>query len=109
MGWFVCPSSAPLLAVALSFGVVNSAYFSFAVDLVSGEGNPSATLGPVLYAVMGVTGFAGLFTGGAVARFGLRRVLAATLLSWVSRSGSWAWPRGGGRPRGRRPSSSGRA
>ena len=81
LGWFVCPSSAPLFAVALSFGVVNSAYFSFAVDLISDEGSPSAALGPVLYAVMGAAGFAGLFTGDAVARFGLRRVLAATLLS----------------------------
>lgn len=81
LSWLVCPSSAPLFVVALSFGVVNSAYFSFAVDLVSGGRSPSATLGPVFYAVMGIAGFAGLFTGDAVASFGLRRVLATTLLS----------------------------
>ncbi len=80
LGWLWSAASAPLFAVALSFGVVNAVYWSFAVDLVSGA-DSSPTTGPVFYAVLGVAGFVGLFTGDLSARFGLRRVLRATLAS----------------------------
>lgn len=78
--WLACAGSAPLFVVALSFGVVNAIYWSFAVDLRTRSGEfyeLSRAAGPVFYAVLGVVGFAGLFTGDAVARFGLRRVLVA--------------------------------
>ncbi len=78
--WLVRAGSAPLFVVALSFGVVNAIYLSFAVDLLTRSGEfyeLSRAAGPVFYAVLGVVGFAGLFTGDAVARFGLRRVLVA--------------------------------
>ena len=79
--WLVRAGSAPLFVVALSFGVVNAIYWSFAVDLLSRSGEfyglSHQVAGPVFYAVLGVVGFAGLFTGDAVARFGLRRVLVA--------------------------------
>ncbi len=78
--WLVRAGSAPLFIVALSFGVVNAIYWSFAVDLLTRSGEfyeLSRAAGPVFYAVLGVVGFAGLFTGDAVARFGLRRVLVA--------------------------------
>ena len=75
--WFLRYGSAPLFIVALSFGVVNAVYWSFAVDLLSRSGGSFLTSGPMLYAVLGVAGFVGLFTGDAVARFGLRRVLVA--------------------------------
>ena len=81
LGWFWSSASAPLFAVALSFGAVNAVYWSFAVDLVSGVGGFSPATGPALYAVLGVAGFAGLFAGDLSARFGLRRVLRATLAS----------------------------
>jgi predicted MFS family arabinose efflux permease len=81
LGWFWCAASAPLFGVALSFGVVNSVYWSFAVDLVSGAAGSAPATGPLLYVALGVFGFAGLATGDAVARFGLRRTLAATLVS----------------------------
>jgi predicted MFS family arabinose efflux permease len=86
-GWFAREGSAPLFVVALSFGVVNAAYWSFAVDLLSRSGGsygpygPSWAVGPVLYAVLGIAGFTGLFTGDAVARFGLRWVLLAIQVS----------------------------
>ena len=78
--WFWCRASAPLFAVAFSFGVVNAVYWSFAVDVVSRAAGPSPITGPLLYAILGISGFAGLFTGEAVSRFGLRRTLAATLV-----------------------------
>jgi predicted MFS family arabinose efflux permease len=81
LGWFWCAASAPLFGVALSFGVVNAVYWSFAVDLVSGAVGSTPATGPLLYVALGVFGFSGLATGDAVARFGLRRTLAATLVA----------------------------
>ena len=105
LGWFWCAASAPLLGVAPSFGVVNAVYWSFAVDLVFDlvfdvVGSTPAT-GPLLYVTLGVFGFSGLATGDAVAGFGLRRTLAATLVTLgatgllgVAPRGSWPpWPR----------------
>jgi len=67
--------------VALSFGVVNAVYWSFAVDLVSGAAGSGPGTGPLLYVALGIFGFSGLATGDAVARFGLRLTLAATLVA----------------------------
>jgi predicted MFS family arabinose efflux permease len=86
-GWFWCAASAPLFGVALCFGVVNAVYWSFAVGLVSGVTGSSPATGPLLYVALGVFGFAGLVTGEAVARFGLRRTLAATLGSLAAAAG----------------------
>lgn len=85
--WFWCAASAPLFGVALSFGVVNAVYWSFAVDLVSGAAGAAPSTGPLLYIALGVFGFSGLATGDAVARFGLRRTLAATLVALGVASG----------------------
>ena len=74
IGSFWCVASAPLFVVALSLGVVNSVYWSFGVDLISRAGSYSPAMGPVLYAVLGIAGFAGFLTVDAVARFGLRPV-----------------------------------
>ena len=81
VGWFWSTASAPLFAVALSFGGVNAVYWSFAADRISGAIGSSPATGPLLYAVLGCAGFVGLFAGDLSARFGLRRVLAATLSS----------------------------
>ena len=81
LGWFWCAASAPLFGVALSFGVVNAVYWSFAVDLVSGATGSGPVTGPLLYVALGIFGFSGLATGDAVARFGLRLTLAATLVA----------------------------
>ena len=56
-------------------------YWSFAVDLVSGAVGSTPATEPLLYVALGVFGFSGLATGAAVARFGLRRTLAATLVA----------------------------
>ena len=71
--------SAPLFVVAASFGVVSAFYFSFAVDLIVSTGISRTLGGPVLYVLIGAAGISGLFTGYAVARFGAKRVLLATL------------------------------
>ena len=83
--WFFQRRAAPLFGVAASFGVVSSVYWSFAVDHVSRNGESSlpldAPLGALLFIVLGLGGVAGFFTGDAVNRFGLNRVLKTTLLS----------------------------
>ena len=76
---FVRRESAPLFAVAASFGVMSAFYFSFAVDLIVSAGIDRTFGGPVLYALIGAGGLTGLLTGDAIARFGARRVLVATL------------------------------
>lgn len=80
LGWLWREGAAPLFAGALSFGVVNAFYWSFAVDLVFRSGG-SPLAGPLLFVVIGAAGFAGFFTGEAIARFGLRRLLAAILFA----------------------------
>lgn len=92
-GWLFRRDTLPLLVVALAFGLTTSVYFSFAVDLVVSSGGISRTLGgPVLYTVMGIAGFVGLFTGDDIAKLDISRVLvfglsalsgAALLLSIV--------------------------
>lgn len=77
-GWFVCRESAPLFAVALSFGAISAFYWAFAVDLIA-RSAASVEAGPTFYVVVGLAGFVGVFTGDALARFGLRPMLAAIL------------------------------
>ena len=60
--------------------MVNAFYWSFNADIVSSAGLPLPNAGPILYTVLGVAGFAGLFTGDLVDRFGLDVTLRLTLL-----------------------------
>jgi predicted MFS family arabinose efflux permease len=94
-GWFVRRESVPLFAVALSFGAVSAFYWAFAVDLIARNAE-SAGAGPVFYVVVGAAGFVGVFTGDALARFGLRRPLVAILATTAAAAlllgiapGSW--------------------
>jgi predicted MFS family arabinose efflux permease len=80
-GWLLRPGSVVLFGVALSFGVVSGFYWSFAVDFISRSGALPSEAGPVFYIALGITGFLGLLTGDAVARFGLRFTLAACFIS----------------------------
>ena len=79
--WFVCAESTSLYVAAFSFGAVSAVYWAFAVDLIANAGDLPAAAGPLLYVAIGVAGFAGLFTGDAAVRFGLRRVLVTILAS----------------------------
>lgn len=74
-GWLLRARTAPLFAVALSFGAIVSVYFSFAVELVSGSEVLPGAAGPLLWILVGIAGVSGFFTGDTVARFGLRHVL----------------------------------
>ncbi len=85
LGWFSRPGSAPLFAVAFSFGAVSSVYWAFAIDHVSRASGAEAAplglpLGPLFFVVVGLGGTAGLSAGDAMGAFGLRRVLAGVML-----------------------------
>jgi predicted MFS family arabinose efflux permease len=80
VGWVFRAGSSSLFIVASSFGVVNAFYWSFNADIASSSGLPLPNAGPVLYAVLGVAGFAGLLTGDLVDRFGLDSTLRFTIL-----------------------------
>ena len=80
VGWLFGGGSGALFVVALSFGVVNAFYWSFNADIVSSAGLPLPNAGPILYAVLGAAGFAGLLTGDLIERVGLDRTLRITLL-----------------------------
>jgi len=79
-GWLLRGGSAALFVVAASFGVVNAFYWSFNADVVSAARPALPFAGPVLYAVLGAAGFAGLLTGDLIDRLGLGRTLRLTLL-----------------------------
>ncbi len=79
-GWLFTSGSGPLFVVASSFGVVNAFYWSFSADLVSSAGITLPNAGPILYAVLGAAGFAGLLTGDLIDRLGLGVTLRITLL-----------------------------
>lgn len=79
----------PLLAIALSFGLTNGFYLSFAVDHVSQAGGlpgiATALSGPVLYIALGAGGLVGFLTADVKARVGLtglvRGIFVCSLLS----------------------------
>lgn len=75
----------PLAAVALSFGVTNAIYLSFAVDRIASAGGlqifvPDAS-GPILFMVFGAGGVIGLLTGDIEKRLGIATLLRAIFLA----------------------------
>lgn len=91
-GWLASMISSPgwpLLGIALSFGLTNGFYLSFAVDHLSEAGGlpgiATSLSGPVLYMALGAGGVAGVLTADIKARIGLtalvRGIFACSLLS----------------------------
>lgn len=79
IGWFLGWRSAPLLGQAFCYGLVAAFYYTYAVELVRRSGF-SEEWGPILWALVGVSGVTGILSGDAVSLFGLRRCLVACLL-----------------------------
>jgi predicted MFS family arabinose efflux permease len=94
--WFVCPRSGPLLAGALLIGLGSSVYWTFAVDLVAGDGGMSASSARLVLALVGAASLIGSFSGDLVEGIGARSTsvggaiaLSASLLLLASAPGSW--------------------
>ena len=82
--WFVCPRSGPLLAGALLIGLGSSVYWTFAVDLVAGEGGASPSAARLVLALVGAASLVGAFSGDLVERLGARATIVAGSLALSS-------------------------
>lgn len=72
---FARAAAVPLYATALSYGLVGAVYWAFAVEAVSEHaGADSGVVAPLFWTLMGLAGTAGVLTGHAISRYGLRRV-----------------------------------
>jgi predicted MFS family arabinose efflux permease len=69
--WFFCPKSRPLLISALLIGTGSAVWWVFSVDALRAAGL-DPTPARIAYAVCGVAGVLGSFSGAAFARVGLR-------------------------------------
>lgn len=95
VGWFLDRESAPLLGQAFCYGLIAAFYYTYAVDLVRQPGFSDAW-GPVLWSMVGVSGIAGVFSGDAALRFGIRRCLVACLLVLGTSIGALSFSAGSG-------------
>ena len=68
----------PLCAISALCGAAGAVFFTFAVDMVRGEGL-SPQWGALLWLFVGVGGVSGVATGAAVGRFGLGNSLRAAI------------------------------
>jgi predicted MFS family arabinose efflux permease len=76
--WFLRRSAVPLYLTGLSYGLVGSVYWTFAMDAITAAGTISAGHEAVFWTLMGLAGIAGLGTGALLARLelgGAHRVL----------------------------------
>ncbi|MWA09043.1 YbfB/YjiJ family MFS transporter [Streptomyces sp. BA2] len=72
---FARAAAIPLYATALSYGLVGAVYWAFAVEAVSEHAEAgSDVVAPLFWTLMGLSGTAGVLTGHAISRYGLRRV-----------------------------------
>jgi predicted MFS family arabinose efflux permease len=69
--WFFCPKSRPLLISAVLIGTGSAVWWVFSVDALRSAGL-DPTPARIVYAVCGVAGVLGSFSGAAFARVGLR-------------------------------------
>lgn len=68
----------PMCAVSALYGAAGAVFFTFAVDMVRGEGL-GARWGALLWLLVGVGGISGVATGAVVARFGLSTAMRAAV------------------------------
>ncbi|MGP3988757.1 MFS transporter [Streptomyces sp. 3N207] len=73
---FARRAAVPLFATALLYGLVGAVYWAFAVEAVTSAVGAHSPLSPLFWTVMGLAGTAGVLTGHAIVRHGLRRVQA---------------------------------
>ena len=73
--WFLRLAALPLWLTAALYGLLGAVYWAFAVEAVSGAGEgPGSVVVPVFWTMMGLAGTAGVLTGHAIGRYGLRLV-----------------------------------
>jgi predicted MFS family arabinose efflux permease len=78
--WFIRPSSGPLLALALTVGLVVAVYWTYAVDLITSNAVAAPWLGQLFWFVSGGAGVLGVGIAGLIDRYGLRLVVPVNLV-----------------------------
>lgn len=76
--WFLRSSAVPLYVTSLSYGLVGSVYWTFAMDAITAAGTIGGGREPVFWTLIGLAGIGGLGTGALMARLdlaGTHRVL----------------------------------
>jgi predicted MFS family arabinose efflux permease len=76
--WFARRSAVPLYVTSLSYGLVGSVYWTFAIDAITAAGTIGGGREPVFWTLIGLAGIGGLGTGALLARLelsGTHRVL----------------------------------
>jgi predicted MFS family arabinose efflux permease len=89
--WFVRRPAVPLYLTSLSYGLVGSVYWTFAIDAITSAGTISGGREPVFWTLIGVAGIGGLGTGALMARLeliGTHRVLFVALAVAVGLMGA---------------------
>lgn len=96
LNWFLCPRSGPLLAGAFLIGLGSSVYWTFAVDLVAGDGGATTSDARLVLGLVGAASLVGAVSGDLVERLGARPTmvvgslaLSSSLLLIASAPGSW--------------------
>lgn len=75
LGWLGRLEALPLYTTAFSYGLVGAVYWAFAAETLSDHvGTSSAATRPLFWTLIGLAGTAGILTGHAITRCGLRRV-----------------------------------
>jgi predicted MFS family arabinose efflux permease len=69
--WFLRRSAVPLYLTSLSYGLVGSVYWTFAMDAITAAGTIDGGREPVFWTLLGLAGIAGLGAGALMARFEL--------------------------------------
>lgn len=71
---FTTRRALPLFWTAVLYGLVGAVYWAFAVEAVSDAAGEHSVTVPLFWTVMGLSGTAGVLTGHALTRYGLRAV-----------------------------------
>lgn len=73
--WFIRARAVPLYLTAGSYGLVGAVYWTFATETIA-RGTAGGATEPLFWTLMGLSGTAGVLTGHAITRLGLRAVHA---------------------------------
>lgn len=82
--WFFQADARPLFIVAFILGLATSVYWTFAVDLIVSSESFSTDVGQIFWIIVGVSGIIGGFAGDLITKFGLRKVLRASMIGLTS-------------------------
>jgi predicted MFS family arabinose efflux permease len=73
ISWLARRNTVPVYLTALGYGLSGAVYWSFAVEAITVATDTSRPVATLFWSLMGLAGTASVFTGGLIARLGVRR------------------------------------